>query len=143
LQRGIFRLKQALLKTDVNGKPVLRFAWHLMETLWEFDRYVWDATRGKEGKPVDRDDHMMECLYRLVTIGLDYIEPDQHTVETRKPERALKLDLSIPTFVGRDNYQAPPARARYGDDRRMTLTERQHAATELALRSQMDGIAIV
>jgi hypothetical protein len=143
LQRGIFRVKQALLKTDVNGKPVLRFAWHLMETLWEFDRYVWDATRGKEGKPVDRDDHMMECLYRLVTIGLDYIEPDQHTVETRKPERALKLDLSIPTFVGRDNYQAPPARARYGDDRRMTLTERQHAATELALRSQMDGIAIV
>lgn len=127
----------------MNGRPVLRFAWHLMETLWEFDRYVWDTTRGREGKPVDRDDHMMECLYRLVTVGLDYLEPDAHTVEVRKSERHMKLDLTIPAYVGRDNMLPTPTRARYGDDRRMTKDERAHAVAELAMRAQMDGIAIV
>jgi hypothetical protein len=30
-------------------------------TLWELSRYCYD----KENKPVDRDDHMMECMYRI------------------------------------------------------------------------------
>lgn len=143
LARGIFRVKQALLKTDVNNKAVLRFAWHLQETLWEFDRYTWDATRGREGKPVDRDDHMMECLYRLVTIGLDYLEPDKHTVESKKPERGMTLDLTMPVFVGRDNLPAPVRPNRHGNDQRMTLAERAQMEEELKRARAVEGMYIV
>ncbi len=44
--------------------PKAFFSPHLTETLWEFDHYGWSTTR--KDKPVDKDDHMMENLYRSV-----------------------------------------------------------------------------
>ena len=34
-----------------------------VRTLWEIQRYSWDPKR--EDKPLDKDDHCMECLYRI------------------------------------------------------------------------------
>lgn len=45
-------------------------------TIWEIQRYVWadfkDQDRTKKEKPKDKDDHMMECLRRIV------VEDPQH-----------------------------------------------------------------
>lgn len=54
---GILQV-QAALATDNQ----LYFSPYLEETLFEFDRYCWN----KENKPTDKDDHMMENLYRLI-----------------------------------------------------------------------------
>lgn len=79
LSRGILAVQSALVKTIKLPSglrvPWLRFGKHLTRTMFEFDNYEWQD--GGKGKPVDRDDHMMENLYRLVIDGLHYIEPEK------------------------------------------------------------------
>lgn len=58
-QRGILAVQAALAKPDY-----IYFAPHLNVTIWEFERYIWDPN--KPDKPRDKDDHMMENLYRLL-----------------------------------------------------------------------------
>jgi hypothetical protein len=66
LERGIDAVKQGLKRGN----------WHFADNLerarFEFDHYLWDP---KKNKPIDKDDHIMECLYRLALTGLDYIAP--------------------------------------------------------------------
>tara|TARA_R110000803_G_scaffold90465_1_gene157858 strand:- start:9286 stop:10893 length:1608 start_codon:yes stop_codon:yes gene_type:complete len=69
LAYGILRTNEELKKDDG-----LYFHDSLRETKWEFDHYVWQDNKEK---PVDKDDHMMECLYRLVLTGLTYVEPGE------------------------------------------------------------------
>lgn len=94
LTAGIVRVEQELSRPNN-----LYFSSALNETLSEFDSYSWDP---KKEKPVDKNDHMMECLYRLVVNGLHYINPiDPPT----KPDKGLildKLDLSLPFNYKRD-----------------------------------------
>jgi len=66
LAYGILKTQEALKKDDF-----LYFHDNLRETKHEFDHYVW--AEGKD-KPVDKNDHMMENLYRLVLDGLTFIE---------------------------------------------------------------------
>lgn len=77
LARGVIMTQTALskrIKTPAGLKiPWLNFGVHLARTLWEFDHYEWQP--GDKNKPIDKDDHMMECLYRLIITGLDYIPP--------------------------------------------------------------------
>ena len=74
LARGIIATQAALKKVMPDGHKWLNFHSSLTETLYEFDRYEWDSKR--ENKPVDKDDHMMENLYRLVLNGLEYLDPN-------------------------------------------------------------------
>jgi hypothetical protein len=78
LARGVIMTQQGLSKklTLPSGQrvPWLRFGAHLQRTLWEFDHYEWQP--GDKNKPIDKDDHMMECLYRLIITGLDYLPPE-------------------------------------------------------------------
>jgi hypothetical protein len=68
LSRGIVAVNELLKEPNrVFFSPKLR------ETLWEFDRYRWNPK--SPDKPIDKDDHMMECLYRLVISDLTYVEP--------------------------------------------------------------------
>ena len=48
------------------------FAPTLRRTLWEISRYCYD----KENKPVDRDDHMMENMYRMFITPPFWFDPD-------------------------------------------------------------------
>jgi hypothetical protein len=78
LSRGIITTQAALADTIVSPRGVkqrrLLFGEHLTETRWEFDHYTWNPTR--PNKPIDKHDHMMENLYRLVLEGLEYIAPE-------------------------------------------------------------------
>lgn len=78
LSRGLITTQAALADTITSpaGKTQrkLLFGEHLHETRWEFDHYTWNPKR--PNKPVDKDDHMMENLYRLVLEGLDYVTPE-------------------------------------------------------------------
>jgi hypothetical protein len=78
LSRGIITTQTALNETVASplGRKSrkLLFGEHLQETRWEFDHYTWNPAR--PNKPIDKHDHMMENLYRLVLEGLDYVTPE-------------------------------------------------------------------
>lgn len=108
LSRGILEVQQALSKCDPQtGVPWLRFSPYLTETLREFDRYVW----GKDEKPVDQNDHMMENLYRLVLTGLDYISP-QSQVNKIIPYAPVTSSLTLPKLQLLLPGETPPRRSR-------------------------------
>lgn len=70
---GIRFVKSHLRTVDKDGVPMLRFANHLRRTRFEILRgYIW---KDDQNKPLDKNNDMMENLYRLCLHGLDYIEP--------------------------------------------------------------------
>ena len=66
LARGIVRTQEELQFGQMYFTPMCR------RTLWEITRYHWDE---KTNRPVDADDHAMECLYRSVLDEPTYIDP--------------------------------------------------------------------
>jgi hypothetical protein len=66
LSRGILRVNDALQSPF---HPY--FTPECRRTLWEIKRYHWDE---ESGKPVDADDHAMECLYRSVLDEPCYVD---------------------------------------------------------------------
>lgn len=79
---GIMKVQNLLSKRDKFGKPLIYFSHACHETIREFGRYVWNPD--KPGKVVDKDDHMMENLYRLVLTGLEYVEPEEYFMSDRQ-----------------------------------------------------------
>jgi hypothetical protein len=103
LSRGIISTQAALGEIVVsplgNTARKLMFGEHLRETLWEFDHYMWNPQR--PNKPVDKNDHMMENLYRLVLEGLDYVPPDN--------DEEIRY---IPSMIPRQNHFTVPSYGR-------------------------------
>lgn len=81
LAQGILRVQGELGKEP---SPV-SFTPACARTLWEMQRYCWDE---KENKPIDKDDHMMENLYRMELQDMRYVEP----TEDRNPVDELVID---------------------------------------------------
>ncbi len=72
LARGIPAVKTALLEKDF-----LYFSPNLRTFIWEIGRWAWADRQGvPTNQPVDKDDHMMENLYRLVLRGLFHYKID-------------------------------------------------------------------
>ena len=69
LAQGILRVQGNFRQRD--GQPTIYFTPTCRRTLWEIQRYCWDE---KENKPVDKDDHMMENLYRAELSDMRYID---------------------------------------------------------------------
>lgn len=97
--RGLFCAKASkdftngVLKTRSAFKSDrIRFAPTLRRTLWEISRYAYDA---KTGKPVDRDDHMMENLRRLCIDSLPFFDPDKACGFPIGDMEIVSSDLSI------------------------------------------------
>lgn len=115
---GIMEVKSMLLERD-RGFPTLLFSPLLIETPREFDRYVWQEDKPR---PVDKDDHMMEDLYRLVLSDLIYVSPLQAPHPYRNPI-PINADLSLPQAkqkktpaqMMRDRYQTAPRRENPSD----------------------------
>jgi hypothetical protein len=82
LQGGIIRVKQELKTPDR-----LWFSRNLRETMFEFTHYVWDQ---KENKPRDKDDHAMECMYRLLLENPRYYD----TKERKAPVPDLEIKVT-------------------------------------------------
>ncbi len=66
---GIFRQRPINAATGLESATVL-FAPTVKRTLWEISRYHYD----KENKPIDKDDHFMECMYRIFINPLSWID---------------------------------------------------------------------
>lgn len=88
---------QALLKEDPAS---VFFSPHMTETLYEFGHYVWAFHQGRPtNKPVDKDDHMMECFGRAVLDDLHYIDVSEAAAPLRweeekfDPRREMALDM--------------------------------------------------
>lgn len=107
LEHGILAVTAAL-KAEVNGHRQLQFSAGLDETIYEFDHYMWDQKR--ENKPVDKDDHMMENLYRLVLTGLSYIPPDSGCTKKYFAQTQPDGRLEMPGEVRRVYSDADIAR---------------------------------
>lgn len=56
--------------------------------LFEISRYCYD----KENKPIDKDDHMMECMYRLFINPVTYLE---NIISEPIPEQPIPLTDTI------------------------------------------------
>ena len=69
---GILHLKGILNQRDPLG---IKFCPTLHRTLWEIQRYCYDT---KTNLPVDKDDHMMENLYRLMINNPTWDSPDTY-----------------------------------------------------------------
>lgn len=94
LKAGIPAVQRALKHRDPKGAATLLFSSSMSRTLYEFDAYVWDPK--KPDKPRDKDDHCMECLYRLVLSGLDYYNPQEDLPANFGAP--MTFDSSLPTF---------------------------------------------
>lgn len=84
LDRGILRVKHALKHNELLFCPSARRA------LWEIQRYCWDEDTNK---PVDKDDHAMECLYRM-----EVMEPRWVDTKAQIPNTVKDLEFSRPEF---------------------------------------------
>ena len=92
LSQGILCVKDKLKRGDN-----LYFSPALTRTLWEIKRWSWDT---KDNKPVDKDDHMLECLYRLlldepVYMDLEKLNGENPTSEPDFTDANLNDDLSV------------------------------------------------
>lgn len=98
LTTGISKVRERLSERNTFGRPTIYFSPHLTETLYEFSHYVYDTDKNK---PKDKDDHMMENLYRLVLDGLEYIPPVTESTYPKRsraiPDGLELLDLALPS----------------------------------------------
>lgn len=59
-------------------------------TLWEMARYHYD----KENKPIDKDDHFMECMYRLFITPLPWLDPKPAPLRDFREINSLRESMS-------------------------------------------------
>ena len=80
LVSGIQRVKRALeIKEDNFGTSSEIYIFSSCKrTIWEFQHYCWDEYRGKDrgekNRPIDKDDHFMENLRRILLREPEYVE---------------------------------------------------------------------
>lgn len=87
LSDGIHRVKKALSSPIPGMPPEVYFFPRCKETIFEFNNYVWDEWRGRtqqyrdpKNRPRDKDDHMMENLYRLLLYNPRYQSRNREVV---------------------------------------------------------------
>jgi hypothetical protein len=107
LSRGILRVQEELQLLDKETKlprpQKMWFSPQCKRSIWEIQRYHWDE---ESGKPVDKDDHAMECLYRSVLDEPKFVDPKNYNtpindIEFTKPQ----FDLA-PVFDRDEVYVA-------------------------------------
>ena len=83
---GILAVKDHLL--GPNNEPSLFVFDDCIRFIYEIEGYMWDE---KTGKPKDKDDHMLENLYRILLLDTRYVEPDDEEDEDEedRPKKAV------------------------------------------------------
>ena len=69
---GILEVKNHLV--GPNNEPSIFFFDDLKRTIFEIEGYMYDEDTQK---PLDKDDHMMENLYRLLLLNTKYVESEE------------------------------------------------------------------
>jgi len=72
LDGGILAVKNHLM--GPNNRPSLFLLNNCMRTLFEIEGYMWEK---ESNKPVDKDDHMMENLYRICLLDTEWYDENQ------------------------------------------------------------------
>ena len=90
---GILHMQEELGRIDN-----IYFSPNLNRTLFEINRYCYD----KENKPIDKDDHMMECMYRMF---ID--EPIWYDAKTSGTEQVDDIVIDRANFDLPDNDEDP------------------------------------
>ena len=81
---GILKMQGEFKKNDIFVSP------NLQRFLFEINRYCYD----KENKPVDKDDHLMECMYRIFINTPLWFDPDTASYAVGDESiTTVKLDL--------------------------------------------------
>jgi hypothetical protein len=70
-EQGILEIKNHLI--GPNHKPSIFFFNDLVRTIYEIEGYMWDK---ETQKPQDKDDHMMENLYRILLLNTKWTEQE-------------------------------------------------------------------
>lgn len=102
LAEGILRVQGELKKRSAHGGGVVQFTPSCKRTLWEIQRYCWNQKEGYENTPIDKDDHMMENLYRAEISGMRYVDTTAKRVGAIGMEEFTRplLDLHDLTYTG-------------------------------------------
>lgn len=90
LAYGIQATRKKLRDRDPHDNPTFLVHEDCDTFLYEIDRYVW---KPDTEKPVDKDDHMMENLYRAVLSGMDYVPPEGYTINYKPLELGSTQDI--------------------------------------------------
>lgn len=77
---GILEIRDHLI--GPNKKPSIWFFNDLVRVLFEFEGWMY-----KDGKAEDKDDHMIENLYRLLLLDTKYVDPEDEWDEEDGEER--------------------------------------------------------
>lgn len=90
---GISKVREHLNLRTPAGMSRIWFSPNLNQTLFEMQRYCYNP---RTQKPVDKDDHMLENLRRLLLNGVEYVEPPTKTLSKPKPYIIREgVDLSM------------------------------------------------
>lgn len=85
-QRGIMTVRQWL-----NTPSKLSINPRLTRTIFEFENYVYD----KENKPADKDDHMMENLYRLTLTEPRFVDQENPATAFNDTTSFIEKDEAV------------------------------------------------
>lgn len=95
---GISKVREHLNLRTPTGMPRIWFSPECYETLREIQRYCYNP---KTQKPIDKDDHMLENLRRILLHGVEYVAPPSDVVPKSKPFVVKdNVDLSMSQNVG-------------------------------------------
>lgn len=89
---GILEVKKHL--RGPNNKPSIFLLDNCMRTLSEIEGYMWNK---ETNKPVDKDDHMMENLYRICNLNTQYMEPEEEVHNYRSRGYSPDLGRNLTT----------------------------------------------
>jgi hypothetical protein len=96
---GISKVREHLQLRTPTGMPRIWFSPNLTQTLFEIQRYCYNP---KTQKPIDKDDHMLENLRRLLLHGVEYVDPPKS--ETPKPKPfVIPNNIDLAMSGARDN----------------------------------------
>lgn len=83
LKSGIILAKDYLITET--GESAVFFFEDLIRTTWEIEGWMWNS---KTGKPVEKENHMMENFRRLLQLETRWYEPDEVEDEDYRPPKS-------------------------------------------------------
>jgi hypothetical protein len=96
---GISKVREHLNLRSAGGMPRIWFSPNATQTLYEIQRYCYNP---RTQKPIDKDDHMLENLRRLLLHGVEYVEPPKDEPVKQK-QYIVKNNVDLSMSAVKDN----------------------------------------
>lgn len=99
LRLGINETRILLKERGPSKIPNILFSPNCIRTIWEFSHYTYNL---KTNEPEDKNNHMMENLYRAVLNGLGYIEPPTRDDLEHHRDMTIPHDADLKGSFGKE-----------------------------------------